>query len=225
MASWKPAEPASSLAAQLAPRLSSQGDQAQHLTREAFSQLRHELVGGRYSQLQFDDSVGDASKLICIVLKAGLEPASHDGKRSKEDLEGQILDCLDIIQAAVDKAPQALTQTSDSEILGEGIHAPLFAWLIVRLLGLGSGGDSEKIEDAVYDTLSKVLHTQSKRGQSRLPSQPIMAFLQACAAGLYRLEHSCETAADAPQIWWSRLNPSTCGIQETLLPLRRPFPH
>lgn len=70
------AEPASSiLAAQLAPHLVSQGNSAHgYLTRETFSQLRQELVDGKCSQLGLDDSIADASKLICIVLQAGIEP-------------------------------------------------------------------------------------------------------------------------------------------------------
>lgn len=105
----RPAEPASSvLAAQLAPRLSSQDqDQTHHLTRETFAQLRQELTAGIYSQLRLDDSVTDVSKLICIVLKAGLGPTSsiYD-KSSNESPEDQTLDCLDIIQIAVEKAPR-----------------------------------------------------------------------------------------------------------------------
>ncbi|KAL4923269.1 protein kinase MEC1 [Aspergillus undulatus] len=135
MADWASAERApSTLAAQLAPRLSSQGSQVHHLTREAFAQLRQELVEGRYSQLSLVDSATDVTRLICIVLKAGLEPCMKNEKQDNGDLNGQLSDCLDIIQTTIVKAPQTLTEVPDPEILGEKAYAPLYIWLAVRLL-------------------------------------------------------------------------------------------
>jgi serine/threonine-protein kinase ATR len=179
MASWKAAEPASSLlAAQLDPH-----DQTQRLSRETFSQLRQELVDRRYSQLHFDDSDTDVNKLICIVLRAGLDPF-QDARQSREDLEGQTLDCLDIVQAAAEKAPQALTQVSDPGILGETLHAPLFAWLGVRLLGLVGAWDSGSVRDAVFGTVSTIAHSQSRQGRSMPFCHSISMFLRACTLGL-----------------------------------------
>lgn len=181
MASWKSAEPASSLlAAQLAPH-----EHAQHLSRETFSQLRQELVDGRYSQLHFDNRDTDVNKLICIVLKAGLDPTTKDGKRSREDLEGQTLDCLDIVQAAAEKAPQALTQVSDPGILGETLRAPLFAWLVVRLIALAGAWDSESVTDAVCRTVSTIAHAQCRQGRSMPFCHSMSMFLRACTLGLY----------------------------------------
>lgn len=183
MANWISAEPASSLAAQLAPHFASQGDQSQLLTRETFSQLRQELVGGRYSQLQFDDNDTDVNKLICIVLKASLEFATKDGKQTTEDLEGQTLDCLDIIHAAVEKTPQALIQVSDPGILGESIRAPLFAWLVVRLIGLVGTWDSDAIREAACNTLSTLVNPQSKQGRSMLFCHSVSSLSRACTMG------------------------------------------
>ncbi|KAF7116577.1 hypothetical protein CNMCM5793_005058 [Aspergillus hiratsukae] len=108
------AEPASSiLAAQLAPHLVSQGNSAHgYLTRETFSQLRQELVEGKCSQLRLDDSIADASKLICIVLQAGVEPCVKGDRSRQGEFEGQILDCLDIIQTILEKSPQVLGEIS-----------------------------------------------------------------------------------------------------------------
>lgn len=185
MDSRKSAEPASSLlAAQLAPRLSSQGDQTQHLTRETFSQLRQELAGGKYSLLQLDDSDTDVNKLICIVLKAGLEPTSKDGKQTVGDLEGQALDCLDIIQAAIEKSPQALAQVSDPGILGESVHAPLYAWLITRLINLVSAWDNENIKDAIYNAIPTIIYPQCRQVHLLSSCHSASRFLRACTTGL-----------------------------------------
>ncbi|TQB68311.1 serine/threonine-protein kinase M1 [Monascus purpureus] len=149
-AEQKHAEPASSFfAVHLAPHIASQGSQAHHLTRETFSQLRQELLGGRYRQLRLDDSVTDVNKLVCVVLKAGLEPNWKEDGLNRKDFKSQITDCLDIIQAAVEKAPQCLTEFADPEILGKGIRAPLFAWLVLRLIDLFNAWNCEdQVRDA-----------------------------------------------------------------------------
>ncbi|KAE8133779.1 hypothetical protein BDV38DRAFT_274097 [Aspergillus pseudotamarii] len=121
--SW---QPPITLAAQLAPRLPSQGNQTHSLSKETFSLLRQELTGGTHSQLHFDDKVTDISKLICIVLKAGLEPCTKD---PKPDSQGQVLDCLDIVLVSIEKAPQTLTEYPDPLVLGES-----FGPLVIPLL-------------------------------------------------------------------------------------------
>lgn len=187
---WRSAEPASSvLAAQLAPRLSSQGDQDQthHLTRETFAQLRQELTAGIYSQLHLDDSVTDVSKLICIVLKAGLGPTSsiYD-KSSNETPEEQTLDCLDIIQIAVEKAPQALIELSDPGLLGVNIHAPLFVWLVLQSIDLLRDWDNEGVRAKATILLSSIAYSQVKLVRLWPSCQTVSAFLRACTTGLSR---------------------------------------
>ncbi|KAF9892395.1 serine/threonine-protein kinase M1 [Aspergillus nanangensis] len=119
------ADPVSTiLAAQLAPRLSSQGSCEHSLNRDTFSQLRQELVDGKYSHLRLEDSTTDICRLICLVLQAGLGPCFKD---ETDESEGQILDCLDIIQTAFQKAPRALTLYPDCETLRGKAQAPLYA--------------------------------------------------------------------------------------------------
>ena len=185
---WKSAEPASSiLAAQLAPRLSSQGaqDPTRHLNRETFAQLRQELAAGIYSQLRLDDSVTDVNKLICIVLKVGLGPmSSRYEDSSSENPEEQILDCLDIIQIAVEKAPEALVELSDPELLGVNIHAPLFVWLILQSIDLLRDWDNEGVRAKATVVLSSIAYSQAKLVRSWPSCQSVSAFLRACTTGL-----------------------------------------
>lgn len=189
---WKTAEPASSiLAAQLAPRLSSQGDQAHHLTRKTFAQLREELAGGIYSHLRLDDNVTDVNKLICIVLKIGLDPRfPKDEAPRDENLERQILDCLDIIQIAVEKAPQILNEISDPGLLGVDIYAPLFAWLVIRFIELLRNWHNESIGAKISITLSSIACSQIKSVKSWPSCYSVSAFLRACTSGLSRFDAS-----------------------------------
>lgn len=184
MADRTPAEPVpSTLAAQLAPRLS-QGNQVQHLTREAFAQLRQELLDGKYSYISLDDSATDVSRLICIVLKAGVEPCAKDKNPDNQDLNGQLSDCLDIIQAAVEKVPQTLTEVPDLEILGEKACAPLNVWLIVRLLHLSSGRSNWAIHEKISGIFSTLVRAQYKYTSLWSTGYVIPTFLRACVFGL-----------------------------------------
>lgn len=185
----RPAEPASSLlAAHFAPRLTSHGHDAQRLSRETFSQLRQELLGDGQSQIRADEGITDINKLICIVLKAGLEvspSSSNSNHPEEEDLEGQILDCLDIIQASIEKAPQVLWDISDPLILGEDVHAPLFAWLILRLVRLASIWQSENVQYRIQQVLMEISCLQYKQVRSSASCYSILAFLRACTSGSY----------------------------------------
>lgn len=181
----RPAEPASSiLAAHFAPRLTSQVHEAQRLSRETFSQLRQELLGEKNSQLRADEGITDINKLVCIVLQAGLE-ASPNSSVSEEDLEGQVSDCLDIIQASIEKAPQTLWDISDPLILGEEVQAPLFAWLILRLIKLACIWQSEATQDKIRLVLTSIACLQYKQTRSFPSFNSISAFLRICTSGLF----------------------------------------
>ncbi|KAF4759666.1 hypothetical protein HAV15_007320 [Penicillium sp. str.  len=179
---WR-AEPASSiLASRFVPHLATQGNES-HLTRETFAQLRQELLSEIQSQLRVDEDVTDVNKLICIVLKAGLE-ISPNGSTPEQDLEGQVLDCLDIIQASIEKAPQALWEASDPLILGEDIHAPLFAWLILRLIRLATIWTSETVREKIQLLCTSLAYAQFKQARSLPVSYAVAAFLRACTSDI-----------------------------------------
>ncbi|KAJ5964624.1 uncharacterized protein N7479_004500 [Penicillium vulpinum] len=178
---WR-AEPASSiLASRFVPHLATQGNDS-HLTRETFAQLRQELLSEAQSQLRVDEDATDVNKLICIVLKAGLE-ISPSSSASEQDLEGQVLDCLDIIQASIEKAPQALWESSDPLILGEDIHAPLFAWLILRLIRLATIWTFETVQDKIQLLCTSLAYSQFKQARSLPASYAVATFLRACTSG------------------------------------------
>jgi serine/threonine-protein kinase ATR len=184
MSDWASVEPVSStLAAQLAPRLSSQGTQIHHLTKEAFAQLRQELLEGKFSHLSLDDNATDVSRLVCIVLKAGLEPCMNDEKPDEVDLNGQLSDCLDIIKTAISKAPHTLTKFPDPEILGEKACAPLYVWLVVRLLHLSFVRCNGIVKEKITGIFSIIVRAQYKHTRLWSTCHVIPTFLRACVTG------------------------------------------
>ncbi|PYH81420.1 protein kinase [Aspergillus uvarum CBS 121591] len=172
------------LAAQLVPRLSSQGDQTRILTKEAFSQLRHELLEGKYSQLLSNDSVADVKKLLCIALKAGLEPCIEDQGRHREALANQLWDCLDIVQAVVDKAPLVLVEVADPEILGKDEQVPLYSWLLVRLLRAASIWEIDRLREKVNSILSSITSVPNNHARIFPSFLCISSFLRSCTMDL-----------------------------------------
>ncbi|RAL13613.1 protein kinase MEC1 [Aspergillus homomorphus CBS 101889] len=181
------AETASStLAAQFVPRLSSQCDQTRSLTKEAFSQLRNELLGGRYSRLQLNGSIIDVAKLLCIALKAGLEPCIKDRSLYSEDLQTQLSDCLDIIQTIIEKAPLALVAVADPEILGNDESVPLYSWLLVRLLQLASSCEIDRLSGKVNNILSSIASVPHKHARIFPSFLRISSFLRVCTMDLLR---------------------------------------
>ncbi|RAK98040.1 protein kinase MEC1 [Aspergillus ibericus CBS 121593] len=186
---WIPAEPVSStFTAHLVPHLSSQGDGTLGLTKEAFSQLRYELLEGKCSRLPLDNSITDVTRLLCIVLKAGLEPCIED---DKSELQGQLLDCLDIVQTAIDKAPLALLEVPDPEILGEDVSIPLHSCLVLWLVHLFSAWDSDAVGDRIDCVLSSIASATHKHTRLWQSFTGVTVFLQACTNELiYNLEAS-----------------------------------
>ncbi|KMU76981.1 hypothetical protein CISG_06216 [Coccidioides immitis RMSCC 3703] len=109
-------EPASSLiAAHLAPHLAPGRNGDHGIERETFSQLRREIFDqDENGQVNLDDNLSDIHTLICVVIKAGLEPLLKRRKANvpKGDVLGQVVDCLDIVQMAIQKAPHVLREPS-----------------------------------------------------------------------------------------------------------------
>lgn len=175
--------PASSiLAAHLVPRLT-HGHEPHLIPRETFSQLRQELLVGKQSQVRVDEGITDINKLVCIVLKAGLDASPSSSTDPENDLEGQVKDCLDIIQASLEKAPQALWDISDPLILGEEIQAPLFVWLILRLVKLATIWVSDTIQERIHQIFCSLVYFQSKQTRSSSTHNTISTFAYACISG------------------------------------------
>ncbi|OAX81796.1 hypothetical protein ACJ72_03863 [Emergomyces africanus] len=185
------AEPASSiLAAHLAPHLSPGPNQRHAISRETFSQLRQEILGqNEGGQSSLEDNITDIHKMICVVIKAGLRPA-FKARFLGEEMEGQILDCLDIIRLAVYRSPQVLHEISDPEILGKNnTCAPLFAWLIRELFSLLFVWDPYSIKEKIYSLLSTIYVSQLKGLQVWHSSLSVHALIQACVGDIvYSLE-------------------------------------
>ncbi|EEP77729.1 hypothetical protein UREG_02578 [Uncinocarpus reesii 1704] len=177
-------EPASSLiAVHLAPHLASGGNGGHTIERETFSQLRREILGqDENGHVNLDDSLSDIHTLICVVIRAGLEPLLKRRKSTlpEDDILGQMLDCLDIVQLAIQRAPQVLQEPCDPGVLGEDtVPAPLFAWIIPLHISLLCAWDEKAVRDKICRVLSTIYMSQFRSDRSWHSSRSIVWFLRA----------------------------------------------
>ncbi|PGG99288.1 Atypical/PIKK/ATR protein kinase [Polytolypa hystricis UAMH7299] len=173
----KGAEPTSSIiAAHLAP-----GEDRKHgITRDTFSQLKQEILGnGDTSQFSLDENIGDVTNLICVVLRAGLEPSSKAQApgNTEEEVRDQVLDCLDIIQLALQRVPRVIYETSDPE------RVPLFALIIRDLVSLMLTWDQVVVQERICGVLAAICISQFKTLDSQDSSRSLSLFFQSCIKG------------------------------------------
>ncbi|EFW15003.1 conserved hypothetical protein [Coccidioides posadasii str. Silveira] len=163
-------EPASSLiAAHLAPHLAPGRNGDHGIERETFSQLRREIFDqDENGQVNLDDNLSDIHTLICVVIKAGLEPLLKRRKANvpKGDVLGQVVDCLDIVQMAIQKAPHVLREPCDPGILGEDTAgAPLFTWIIPFHLALLCAWDEKAVREKICHLIVSIENTGASGGR------------------------------------------------------------
>ncbi|KMU90526.1 UVSB [Coccidioides immitis H538.4] len=163
-------EPASSLiAAHLAPHLAPGRNGDHGIERETFSQLRREIFDqDENGQVNLDDNLSDIHTLICVVIKAGLEPLLKRRKANvpKGDVLGQVVDCLDIVQMAIQKAPHVLREPCDPGFLGQDTAgAPLFTWIIPFHLAFLCAWDEKAVREKICHLIVSIENTGASGGR------------------------------------------------------------
>lgn len=182
-------EPTSSLiASHIAPHLASGPNRGYGIDRETLSQLRQEILGHEETGTpNFDDNVNDIQNLICVIVKAGLEPSLKLRKSSslqREDSVGQTRDCLDIIRLAIQRTPNVLYENTNPEILGKDVpQVPLFAWLIPHALVLLCTWDEKSVQELACQVISTTYSSHFKSLRLWYSAKTASRFLGACIAG------------------------------------------
>lgn len=154
--------PQSSLiATHLAP---SNGSSIPHFDPKDFALLLQESLGSDDDgQPNLGTDVTLNHKLICVIIKAGIDTIdlrSNDPFRQDHEYHDQIRKCLEVFDLAVERTPEALFISSKPDDSGSRAEdAPLFIWLIPKLLSLLVLDHTEPkvIAGIVWPLLGKIL--------------------------------------------------------------------
>lgn len=156
--------PSSIIAAHLSPAI---GSALPYFDREDFALLLKESLGAdEDGQPNLGIDVTLNHKLICVIIMAGLDTLdlrSDDPFRKDNEHHDQIQGCIQVIDLAVDRTPEALFVLSKSEDLGpRAENVPLFIWIIPKLLSLLvlDKDESRMIADDVWPLLGKILASE-----------------------------------------------------------------
>lgn len=149
--------PSSILATHIAPI---NGNALPDVDPKIFAQLIEECLGyDEDSNPRVGTDVAINHRLICVIVKAGIEPASigqDDPFRAQGRNSDQATRCLDVIDLAIRRSPLVLYALSGPDDLGPDDHnVLLYVWLIPKLLCLL--GESQSERDSVSSKLWSVL--------------------------------------------------------------------
>ncbi|KAK2737122.1 serine/threonine-protein kinase M1 [Myotisia sp. PD_48] len=179
--------PSLNIGVHIAPHLTSGPSREYGIDRETFSQLHREILGQGDDAPNLDEDIKDIYNLVCVVLKAGIEPCLdlRNASARREDLVGQILDCLDILRVAIEKYPAVLYESSGSQMLSQNVPSlPLYVWLISPLLLLLCSWDEKTMVDKVCLVISTMFKAHFTSPQLFYSVKPFSRLLQACIAEL-----------------------------------------
>ena len=142
------------------------GDDSSDFNQDSFTQLLEESLGideNGQPNLGSDQSVNH--KLICIILKAGIDsflrdlrenPFQSNGASSK--IEAQISCCLDVVRTAIERSASVISTKSVPEDQTAGVtQVPLYGWLLPKLFRLLVPLVSETVRDSVLKAVKAVL--------------------------------------------------------------------
>jgi len=185
--------PSSFIAAHLAP---TNGSTFPKFDREDLALLLKESLGSDEDGLpNLGTDVTLNHKLICVIIQAGLDTIdlrNDDPSQTSNDHLGQIQSCIEVIDLAFEKTPEALFVLSKLEDLGpEAENVPLFLWIIPKLLSLLvlDKDESKLIAKNVWPLLGKTLASAKQCPKSFDFCISISTYFEELTEGIGHLGH------------------------------------
>lgn len=181
-------KPHSLIAAHLAP---SNGSTLPHFNREDFELLLTEVLGSdEDGQPNLGTDVTINHELICVVIKAGLDPIfrPNDNPFCEHDhCLDSIQKCIQAIDLSIDRTPAVLFIPPKSEGLGqESGNVPLFSWIVPRLLSLLAydKDHSISIPHIVWSLVEKIMAAEHQCSNSLSHCLSISSYIDDLIEGI-----------------------------------------
>ena len=166
------------------------GDGVPRFDQESFNQLLREVLGtDEQGQPNLGSDVTVNHKLICIVFQVGIEQDLEENPFQSAAAAGkagsQLRTCLEVLQVAIERSPQALFVTSSSNAGSDsGQPCALYSWLFPRLLPLMTSCQNVEIRDRILSVFTAMLEADVSCSTTYSCSN-ILLFMRACVSGKY----------------------------------------
>ena len=179
--------PSSMLAAHIVP---THGPSPLNIDADSLLQLIDEcLATDNTGQPAIGDDAVVHHTLICVIVKAGLEPlsAGHADPFSDPGRHADhITRCLQVIELAIRRSPSVLHVVSGPDHIGPTDHeVPLFLWLVPKLLSL-LGSQQQALSTVILkvtDLLGGIVTEAQKCKSSTRDCQLVSRFIEGCLEG------------------------------------------
>jgi hypothetical protein len=164
-----------------------------------FAQLIEECLSyDEGGQPRWGTDVAVNHRLICVIVKAGIDPASIDPDdpfKAQGRNGDQVTRCLEVIDIAIRWSPLVLYALSGTDDLGPEVHmVPLFAWLVPKLLSVICQGQDEHDPASLkaWSVLSNLVASARTCSISYRDCETVADYIANCASGT-NLASYCES--------------------------------
>ena len=180
--------PASTLAAQLVNHFTDGKQHSKNQDQETFRQLLHEVLGAndeKHPQPQVFETDSDVNyKLIYVIFKAGLEVfILDDPSGTDHDQCRQAIDSLAAIEHTVRSSPEVLFAVPVGRETDPKLKAPLFLWLVPKLLALTGAIKSDEIRNGVTQLLKTAIIVGRKVHIKEVKINSVLKYIKGCTKG------------------------------------------
>lgn len=182
--------PRSTLAAQLVNHFTDGKKHSRNQDQETFRQLLQEVLGSEEEQHPRTEAIETDSivnyKLIYVIFKAGLEALHSEDPFGKDDeIHKQAIDSLAAIEYTIRRNPEVLFAAPSSQEIDPKLEAPLFLWLVPKLLDLTGKSQDCGITDRVIQILKTLLINEKKVHSKERTLNLVLKYLRGCTKGQY----------------------------------------
>ena len=180
--------PPSTLAAQLVQHFTDSKRRPKVQDQETFQQLLLEVLGIDANQPApaeaLENDVDINSKLIYVIVKAGLDSLSHNSPFDKgSDSYQLVTNSLAAINITVKRCPSVLFATLPDQESESNHSGQLFLWLLPKLLSILAKSERSDVHNGVADLIKSCVLGEAKSQLITVKSCPISAYIRGCVRG------------------------------------------
>ena len=180
--------PPSTRAAQLAEHFADDKRRPKNHDQESFQHLLREVLDAETDQTgqepAFDADVGVHSKLIFVIVRAGIETDGHSNPFStREQTLALVIDSLKALTITIRKTPSVLYTTQLYATNGRSDGNSVYRWLFPKVLPLFLSFDDVRIQTQIIEILRISIQSEQDQRSLKNSGRPILKYLRSLLRG------------------------------------------